>query len=77
MCKKEMEVFPDMTPIHTITPTADVNAVYEQMDELTQKEIERLITLARKVKNGEIDSIWTERSHKGNVLRITPYKSAA
>ena len=70
-----------MTPIHTITPTADVNAVYEPLDEpldeLTQKEIERWLTLARKVKNGEIDSIWTERSHKGNVLRITPYKSAA
>ncbi len=64
-----------MTPIHNLT--ADVEVKYEPLDELTQKEIERIITLARKVKRGEIDSIWTERSHKGNMLRITPYKSAA
>lgn len=55
----------------------NLKLVVEPPDELTQKEIERWILLARKVKRGEIDSIWTERSYKGNILRITPYKTAA
>jgi len=66
-----------MTPIHTINTTADVEPVYEPLDELTQKEIERWLKLARKLKRGEIDCVWTERSNKGSALRITPYKSAA
>ena len=51
--------------------------VVEPLDELTQKQHERLVKLARKVLSGELDAVWIERSYKGHDLRITPYKTAA
>lgn len=66
-----------MTPIHTITPSDDVEVVYEPLDELTQEEMERIIRLARKVKCGDSDLLTISRDRKNNRLYIKPYKSAA
>ena len=49
-----------MTPIHNISSTADVKAVYEPMDELTQHEIEKLIRYARAVKGGRAKRLIVE-----------------
>ena len=64
-----------MTPIHTITPSDEIKAVYEPLDELTQHEIEKLLTYARAVKRGEAKRGMFELAHgKSNELYIEACK---
>lgn len=64
-----------MTPIHAITPTAAVDAVYEPADELTQKEMELIIKAARMVKGKQCKRLIVELAYgKSNELHIEASK---
>lgn len=57
--------------------TADVEAIYEPPDELTQEEMRRLIEFARDVKAGRKSLMLVQEGVKGTRLWIKAYDKAA
>lgn len=64
-----------MNDCYTTSLTDKIKPVYEQLDELTQDELKRIISIARMVKNGECKRLIIERAYgKNNQLYIEASK---